>query len=237
MDSTVPSQVSEGKKGVTHSETRSSTNTSYQSQTQPFCTEEKCYMAHHVNQCFDFQNLCEMTNLQFCTNRKLDSMKKFFSRCDETEFFDLTEQAQGYKWCKPHPTSAIVPPSMVLGTAEWRTELRAFVVYQASKNMMLSEIERTFNTTFSGESRTSEQIAIHLSNINQNQGLFLQLKRFAQSYPWYPLYNEAVSASPMEKTKPRGKAAARERNKQTKQKGKIYGNSQGALAVQLELMK
>ena len=182
-----------------------------------------------------------MINLKFGTDHTLKSIQKFLiSNCDDFDFFELTEQALAYKWCKTHPRSAVVPPpSMVLGTAEWRTELRAFLAYQASNNMMSAEMERSFNATFPGESRTSEQIANHLSNMNQKEGLVLQLRRFAENYPWHPFYTRAISASQesTKSTKAKAKAAARERSNQAKQKAKDYSNSPGALAVQLELMK
>ena len=180
-----------------------------------------------------------MINLKFGMDRKLESIQNFLFRCDETKFFEFTEQAQNYKWCKPHPTSAAVPPSMVLGTAEWRTELRAFLIYQASNNMTSAEMERNFDATFPGESRTSEQITNHLNNIKPKKSLFRELGRFAESYPWHPSYIGAASASqaPTKTTEADAKAAARERSKQAKQKAKNYSNSHSALVIQSELIK
>ena len=180
-----------------------------------------------------------MINLKFGTDHTLKSIQKFLSsHCNEIEFLDLTEQAVNYKWCKSHPT-AVVPPSMVLGTVEWRTELRAFLAYQASNKKTVAEIESNFNATFPGESRTSKQIANHLSSMNQKKGLSLQLRRFAESYPWHPSHLGVVSApqARTKKTDANVKAAARMRMNQAKQKAKDYSNSSGALVVQLELMK
>ena len=245
MESGAPSAVPEVMEGSTHAQDDLCHLPLQKSQNLRLSLEEKCYLAHHVNQCYDFDEVRQMFNLKFCTDRNLESVEGFLAKCNEHEFFDLTEQAEAYKWCRPHPLTPILPPSMVLGTAEWRTEVRAFLVYQASKNVNLAEMQQNLSDTFPGESRTSEQISAHLDLIiqtNKTQNLVTQLERFAASYPWHPKYAGAASAS---KATPKtseadvkaAKAAARDRIKQGKQRAKDYDNNHVAMAAQLELMK
>ena len=206
-----------------------------------FSSEEKCYLAHHVNQCHDFDQVRQMFNLKFCTDRTLESMEVFFAKCNEHEFFDLTEQAEAYKWCTPHPLTPILPPSMVLGTAEWRTELRAFLVYQASRKVNVAEMQQNLSDTFPGESRTCEQIGAHLDLIvrtDKTRKLVTQLERFAARYPWHPEYAGGAGGS---KATPKAdggaaRAAARDRIKRGKQRARDYDNNHVAMAAQLELM-
>ena len=210
--------------------------------------EEKCFLAHHVNQCYDLKDLCQMFNMKFNTDRNLESITKFLYNCDDNMFFDLTEQAQDYKWCKPHPDTS--PPSMVLGTAEWRTELRAFLVYQASNDVTSTEIQKRISRTFPGESRTSYQIAAQLATINTKQSLVYQLTAFAIRYPWHHEYDPwqggevgdtadlqpSQSKSKAEK-KAEAKAAAKARLKEGKQKSKDFVNNKFAEAVQGALLE
>ncbi|KAF6228036.1 hypothetical protein HO133_007764 [Letharia lupina] len=174
-----------------------------------------------------------MFNQHFGTDRTLESIELFIFKCDDRQFFDLTEQAQDYKrWCTPHPMSPIVPPSMVLGTAEWRTELRAFLVFQASNNVTLTDLKESFSATFPEESRTSGQISIQLAHINQQQRLVRQLEWFAATYRWHPSYVAPASATAAFEAD--AKAAARARLGQDKQQAKDYVDNEAALTAQLE---
>ncbi len=189
-----------------------------------------------------------MFNMKFNTDRNLELITESLHRCDNNQFFDLTEQAQDYKWCKPHPDTS--PPSMVLGTAEWRTELRAFLAYQASLGVTSAEIRKRFSTIFPGESRTSKEIGAQLANINTKQGLVRQLERFAPRYPWHDEYDpwqdenvgdtaglqSSQDKSEAEK-KADAKAAAKARLKEGKQKSKDFVNNKFAEAVQGALLE
>ena len=204
-----------------------------------FSPEEKCYLAHHVNHSHDFPELCQMFNLKFDADCTIESITCFFWRCDGDEFFDLTEQGQEYKWCIPHPMFAVAPPSMVLGTPECRTELRAFLAFQVSKNVEFAELKESFSAAFPEESRTSGQIRTQLAQIHKKQGLVRQLQLFAESYPWHPLYAAATSASPTstKASKADAKAAAKARFNQDKQRINEYQSNQAAIAIQRESIR
>lgn len=204
-----------------------------------FSLEEKCYLAHHVNQCHDFQDVCQLLNLHFNTDRTLESITLFFSRCDDSQFFELTEQAQAFKWCTPHPTKPIIPPSTVLGTSEWRTELRAFLAFQASNKLTTTALTERLSATFPEESRTFAEVRTHLSVINESPILVRQLKWFAASYPWHPSYIAAVGTSQATKaaSKAHAKGAARARLDAAKKRSARYIKSSTATAVQVKLLK
>ena len=202
MDPADPSSRPDRKKKSTHAHESSKPESPRQGKRRArFSPEEECYLAHHVNQCHDFQDLCQKFNTKFGTNCTLRSLDKFLSRCNDSKFLDLTEQAQDYRWCTPHSMSPSLPPSMVLGTAEWRTELRAFLIFGASNNMPIADLKERLLATFPDESRTFGQITTQLAQIHQKQGLVRQLEWFAASYPWHPAYKAAPSASKKANTK------------------------------------
>ncbi len=139
---------------------------------------------------------------------------------------------------------------MVLGTAEWRTELRAFLAYQASNDVTSTEIQKRISRTFPGESRTSHQITAQLATINNKQSLVHQLERFALRYSWHheydPWHDEDVgdtagSQSSQNKSKAEkkaeAKAAAKARLKEGKQKSKDFDNNKFAEGVQRALLE
>lgn len=204
-----------------------------------FSPEEKCYLAHHVNQCYDFQDLCQRFNLRFDTDCTLEALIPFLSKCDDSQFFDLTEQAQDYRWCKPHSMSPVLPPSMVLGTEEWRTELRAFIVFHTTNNMAIEEIEGRIRVTFPEESRSYIQISTQLAHIQENPTLVRQLERFAARYDWHPsrAATASVSQAPTMASKAEAKVAARARLNHDKHEATEYSNSQAAREAQAELMR
>ena len=240
MGSKAPPAVSEEKKKSTRAQDSSELDPLQQSQNKKRLTlEEQCYLAHHVNQCYDFQDVCQLLNLQFNTDRILESITLFLSRCDDSQFFYLTELAQSFKWCTPHATEPIIPPSQVLGTPEWRTELRAFLAFQASNKKTVTALTESLSATFPEESRTFAQIKIQLAMINENPILVRQLTWFAASYPWHPSYIAAVGTSQVTKaaSKAHAKGAARARLDAAKKKSARYINSSTATAVQVKLLK
>lgn len=238
MDSKASSTVPEAKKESKRAQDSSELDPTQQSlHGKYFSSQEMCYLAHHVNEAHDFRSLCRMFNTQFGPDRALQSVEKFLERCDEALFIALTEKAQDYKWCKPHPISSILPPTIVLGTADWRTELRAFLVFQTSKDVSLAELDESLSATFPEESRTSMQIKTQLGQINKKPGLFLYLEWFAARYPWHSDYVAGASTSkpPTMKFKTDTRAAARARLSQGKEKPTNYKDKEAALDDQLEL--
>ncbi|KAL9132686.1 MAG: hypothetical protein Q9175_006140 [Cornicularia normoerica] len=82
-----------------------------------FSPEEKCYMAHHVNQCHDFQHLCRMFYLQFGTVRNLESIEKFLSKCDDKSAYppkSASESTPSYSVVKASGSATL--PKITNGT-------------------------------------------------------------------------------------------------------------------------
>lgn len=73
---------------------------------------------------------------------------------------------------------------MVLGTFEWRTELRAFLAFQASNRVTITALNEKIERYLSRKSRTFKQIHYcQLAAINKDPELVRQLTWFAAKLP------------------------------------------------------
>lgn len=143
MESKPLSTLADGRKNSMHAQDSSKLDTLEKNlHRKRFSPEEKCYMAHHVNQCHDFQHLCRMFHLQFGTVRNLESIEKFLSKCDEKSAYlprsasestpsysvvkasgsaTLPKITNGTPWAKPS-RGAISPPRKKRSTAVDRSD-------------------------------------------------------------------------------------------------------------------
>lgn len=188
-----------------------------------------CFLAHYANYCTDFETLRETFNIQFNTDRSLDSIERVLTGCEDKEFFTLTEVAENYKkWYTEHPVSP-VRPIILLGSRVMRTELRAYLAYHHSRGMVFADLKKNLNLTFPLETRDMRQIAVQLNFFKKKNQLLTSLTNFSVRYPWHPKYRPIAGAP--------AARAARARLDKGKAKADHNANNQAAIAAQDVVMK
>ena len=191
--------------------------------------EEMCFLMHHANYCADFESLREDFNIQFNTDRSLDSIDRVLIRCSDDDFFMLTEVAEDYKkWYTEHPAKP-QRPIILLGSKAMRTELRAYLAYHHLHGMGFADLKDSFNSTFPTETRDTSQIKAQLINFKKKNQLRTSLAGFSIRYPWHPEY-QPVTGTPAAR-------AARTRLDKGKSKANHKSNNQAAIAAQEIVMK
>ncbi len=149
---------------------------------------------HHANYCTDFETLREMFNSQFGTDRSLDCIESVLIKCEDEEFFQLTEAAERYrKWYTEHPMRPVVP-IILLGSRAMRTELRAYLVHHHSRGVGSDELKKNLNLTFPTETQDDKQIIRQLNLLKSNNQLFNSLSNFSVRYQWHPQYKPIAKA-------------------------------------------
>ena len=176
---------------------------------QHYAYEEKCFLMHHANYCTDFETLREMFNMQFDTDRSLDSIEMTLTHCEDEEFFQLTEAAERYKkWYTEHPMSPVVP-IILLGSRAMRTELRAYLAHHhLHQGMGLEELNKNLNLTFPTETQDARQIARQLNLFKNGNQLLNSLSNFSVRYEWHPQHKPTAKTPNTATKKPSAKSKA-----------------------------
>lgn len=190
---------------------------------------------HHANYCTDFETLRGMFNMQFVTDRSLDSIETVLAECEDEEFFQLTEAAERYKkWYTEHPMRPVVP-IILLGSRAMRTELRAYLVHHHSHEMGSDELKKNLNLTFPTEAQDEKQITRQLNLLKSNNQLSNSLSNFSVRYQWHPQHKPIVKApaarAPKTATKKPSAMSKAAKNAKTCQ------SNQAAEAAQTELIQ
>lgn len=198
--------------------------------------EQKCFLAHHVNFCKDFEALLESFNMHFDTDCDLDSLDHFLRKnCKDDEFLMYYQNADKYKWYFDDPLKT-AHPIILLASRAMRTELRSFLAYHHSHGMSLPVLKENFNSTFPAEARESKEIATQLNFFGTNNQLRHSLSTFASRYSWHPEFNDTIQACNQAGNKAASRSAARDRLRRDKKTAETFANNEAALALQQQLL-
>ncbi len=165
--------------------------------------EHKCYAIHKINQCHDFTQLRNELSAFFDLDLDLSKLINFLRKANRNNgalfnrLEEMAESESGFSksvWFIERPVTQM-RPTFVLGSADTRVEVRAFLVVNApqSANGSVQQLTAHYNQTFPGEPYTSAQISIRLSKALSEGNVATQLKQFAARYSWYPVGLQAGS--------------------------------------------
>ena len=201
-------------------------------------THPACHRS--INYCTDFKELENRFNLQFDTDRSIDSNEMTLLKCEDEEYFILTETAEDYsKWYTEHPLDP-VRPIILLACMAMPIEHRAYLAYHHYRGMGFEALEESFNMMFPDDTRDSKQIVAQLNHFRNHNQLLTSLSVFSIRYSWHPKYRPAAVVSavgaPSASNAPSApKATARVRLNQDEEKHDDYNDDEEAMARQLKL--
>ena len=219
---------------------RSNRSTPLDTRRKNFSFEETCFLMHHANQCTDFEELQEMFNLQFDTNRSIDSIEMTLHKYDDEEFFMFTEAAEEYRrWYTERPTDPVNPIRLLACRAMPIEHL----AYHHKRGMDLADLKDSSNSMFPTTARDSQQIVAQLNHFQQNNHPLTSVSNFSVRYPWHHEYKpftgipatKAPSAGQASPVTP--KALAGQRLDRDRKKSDDYSNNQAAIARQRHFIK
>lgn len=111
----------------------------------------------------------------------------------------MAESESGFAksvWFSERPVTEM-RPTFVLGSADTRVEVRAFLAVNApqSANGSVQQLTAHYNQTFPGEPYTGKQISRRLTEVLRHGDIATELKWFAARYSWYPVGLQAGSVT------------------------------------------
>ncbi|KAK4693066.1 hypothetical protein P7C71_g4256, partial [Lecanoromycetidae sp. Uapishka_2] len=221
-------------------------NSTQQQQITHLSGEQKCFVIHKINHCRDFDQLVLELNAYFDLSVTVNTIIKFVNYCNQNDKFsfyeELAEHDVGYAkkpWYIERAPMGNYRPTMVLGTAYARVEVRAYLVANVQKAAggSMEKLTDLYNHAFPDEQLATPQIHRRLTAIYQNHDLTFQLQKFATRYTWHPDFKPSGDAEFMKQHPGLAHDARKERLKKAKKRQQIMAGSAAAAAAQAELMR